>query len=70
MCAMKFQKDQTFNISEEALFQEVSGETVLLDLVSENYFGLDETGTRVWALLNEGKSVEQIAEYLAGRIRG
>jgi len=61
---MDFQKEQSFTISEDALFQEVSGETVLLDLVSENYFGLDEAGTRVWALLVEGASVGQIVNTL------
>ena len=30
--------------------QDVGGEAVLLDLASEQYFGLDPVGTRVWAL--------------------
>ena len=37
---MQIQADQKVTISPEVLFQEVSGETVLLDLSSENYFGL------------------------------
>lgn len=37
--------------SPEVLFQELDGETVLLDLGSERYFGLDDVGTRVWQLL-------------------
>jgi len=61
---MDFQPEQSFIISENALFQEVSGETVLLDLVSENYFGLDGTGTRVWVLMVEGKSVKVILNTL------
>ena len=36
---MQIQKEQKASISPEVLFQEVSGETVLLDLASENYFG-------------------------------
>ena len=39
--------------SKEALSQEVNGETVILDLKSESYFGLDEVGTRIWQLLQE-----------------
>lgn len=46
------------------LFQEVSGETVLLDLDSESYFGLDEIGTRIWMLLNEGRGQGGIVDAL------
>ena len=61
---MKMRNDQVFKISPDVLFQEVSGETVLLDLASENYFGLDEVGTRIWVLLNEGKNSGQILDVL------
>jgi hypothetical protein len=61
---MEIKEDQAFRVPEEVLFQEVSGETVLLDLESESYFGLDEIGTRVWVLLNEGKSVRQMVDLL------
>jgi len=56
--------NQTFTVSNDVLFQEVRGETVLLDLASEQYFGLDEVGTRVWALLGEGKGVDVIVSVL------
>lgn len=45
-------------ISKEALSQEVNGETVILDLKSESYFGLDEVGTRIWQLLQEHENVQ------------
>ena len=61
---MNIQQDQKVAISPEVLFQEVSGEIVLLDLASESYFGLDEIGARIWALLNEEKTVGQIVEIL------
>ena len=57
-------EDRTFVASENVLFQEVSDEMVLLDLSSEKYFGLDEVGTRIWVLLNEGKSEAQILDVL------
>lgn len=47
-------------ISKEVLSQEIHGETVLMDLASEQYFGLDVVGTRVWQLLRDGKSREQL----------
>ena len=53
-------------ISEDVLFQEVSGETVLLDLASEQYFGLDSVGTRIWALLNEGAGADAVVDTLLG----
>jgi hypothetical protein len=51
-------------ISEDVLFQEVGGETVLLDLHSEQYFGLDAVGTRIWQLLGEGAGAEAVVEVL------
>jgi hypothetical protein len=53
-------------ISEDVLFQEVSGETVLLDLASEQYFGLDSVGTRIWTLLNEGAAADAVVDTLLG----
>ena len=44
-------------ISPEALFQELEGETVLLNLQSERYYGLDDVGTRMWQLLAENGDV-------------
>jgi hypothetical protein len=54
----------SITISKNVLAQELSGETVLLDLASENYFGLDAVGTRVWQLLNEGKDGSVLVDTL------
>jgi hypothetical protein len=51
-------------ISTEVLAQELDGETVLLDLASESYFGLDEIGTRVWQLLNDGQGQSAMVDTL------
>jgi hypothetical protein len=51
-------------ISKEVLAQELAGETVLLDLASERYFGLDAVGTRVWQLLNEGAGQDALVDTL------
>lgn len=51
-------------ISADVLFQEVGGETVLLDLASEQYFGLDGVGTRIWTLLNEGVGATAVVDTL------
>jgi hypothetical protein len=55
---------QRIEISPDVLFQEVSGETVLLDLESEHYFGLDAVGTRIWGLIGEGVSVAAMVDTL------
>ena len=44
----------------DVLSQEVSGETVLLDLNGESYFGLDEVGTRIWQLLQNHIDAQKI----------
>ena len=54
----------TFSISQEVLSQEVSGETVLLDLQSESYFGLDAVGTRIWQLLQEKHHLQQVFDTM------
>lgn len=51
-------------ISSEVLAQEVDGETVLLDLQSESYFGLDEVGTRIWQLLQEQSELQKVYDTM------
>ena len=45
-------------ISPDALFQEIGGEGVILDLASSTYFGLDEVGVRLWQLLQENDELQ------------
>ncbi|MCU0836207.1 MAG: PqqD family protein [Chromatiaceae bacterium] len=51
-------------ISSEVLFQQVASESVLLDLASETYFGLDEVGTRIWQLLQEHSRLRTVYETM------
>jgi len=48
------------------MVREVQGESVLLNLNSERYFGLDEVGTRMWAALVASVSVQAAYEVLLG----
>lgn len=48
----------------DVLVQELDGESVLLNLDSERYFGLDEVGTRVWQLLGVHRSLERVCEEM------
>ncbi len=54
--------------SPDVLLQETGGEAVLLDIASENYFGLNGVGTRIWSLLDGGTELRGayetvLAEY-------
>jgi len=50
--------------SDDVLFQEVGGEAVLLNLASEQYFGLDPVGTRIWQLLGEDARLQHAFETM------
>ena len=54
-----------YEISPDAIAQEVAGETVIMDLRSETYFGLNATGTRIWQLLAQGEGSAVIISTLA-----
>ena len=56
--------NQTITVSPDVISQPVSGETVLLDLASENYFGLDEVGTRIWQLVEETGNLQAVYDRM------
>lgn len=49
--------DQRVVIPPTVMFRELDGESVLLNLDSERYFGLDAVGTRIWVTLAEAGGV-------------
>lgn len=55
-------------ISDNVLFQQINNECVLLDMDSEQYFGLNDVGARIWQILSENGDTEKalsqlLAEY-------
>jgi len=62
---MEFNLQDQFSISGEVLSQEVNGETVLLDLNGESYFGLNEVGTRIWQLIGSQHSLSETLSILS-----
>jgi hypothetical protein len=40
------------------LMQELAGESVLLNLGTESYFGLDPVGTRMWTALAQASTLQ------------
>lgn len=56
--------NQKVTFSETVFAQEVDGEMVLLDLESENYFGLDEVGTSIWQAMQDKETLKEVLETL------
>jgi hypothetical protein len=52
------------SIPDGVLVRELQGESVLLNLNTESYFGLDDVGTRMWAALAGSPSVQAAYEML------
>ena len=45
-------------IPAHVLIRHLDGESVLLNLETEKYFGLDSTGTRMWELVTSSPNIE------------
>jgi hypothetical protein len=58
--------EDRLEISPEVVAREVGGETMLLDLASGTYFGLDMVGGRVWQALENGASLTEACDELEG----
>ena len=56
--------DQKVTFAETVFAQEVDGEMVLLDMESENYFGLDEVGTAIWQAMQEHGNLQEAFDDL------
>lgn len=57
--------DTRLRIPTTVLSQELAGDTVLLNLRSSTYFGMDPTGTRIWHYLAQGCALGEISTRLA-----
>ncbi len=56
--------DTCLSIPPQVMSRLVGDETVLLDLASGIYFGLDGVGKRIWETVDEGKSLKEIASVI------
>ncbi|MBP0009046.1 PqqD family protein [Roseofilum sp. Belize Diploria] len=55
---------QNITLAPDVLVQELSGESVLLNLNSEEYFGLDEVGSRMLSVLTGSASIQEASDRL------
>lgn len=61
---MTLRLDQKIVRNPEIVSSEIDGETVMMDIDFEKYFGLKEVGTRVWQLLESETTPEIICRSL------
>jgi Coenzyme PQQ synthesis protein D (PqqD) len=55
---------QKVAVAPDTLINEVGGESVLLNLKNECYYGLDEIGTRMWKALASGATIQEVGDRL------
>jgi hypothetical protein len=51
-------------IPAQVMARQVGEETVILDLASGTYFGLDPVGARIWQAMSEGKTFAEVCEVM------
>lgn len=56
-------KERVF-VPEKVMFRELEGESVLLNIDTDMYFGLDDVGTRMWLALTQSESIQAAYETL------
>ena len=54
----------TFVLKESAVFRELDGEAVILDLDAGTYFGLNAVGTRMWQLIEQNGSLQAVFDEM------
>jgi hypothetical protein len=67
---MALADDQRLRVRPDVLSRQLEDETVLLDLASGTYFGLNEVGASIWAMLREEASVAEMREKILGSFEG
>jgi hypothetical protein len=61
---VKFSFSDRVEVPKDVLVRFVEKETMLLNLETECYYGLDETGTRMWQVVTAAPNIEKSYEEL------
>jgi hypothetical protein len=56
--------ESSFVLSKDAIFRDLNGEAVVLDLASGAYFGLNQVGTRIWQLIEQDGRLQNVLARL------
>ena len=51
-------------VPDDTLFRQIEGESVILSLKTQAYYGLDPVGTRMWNLLATSRSIQEAYDQL------
>lgn len=54
----------TVMAAKEQVSCDLAGESVILDLKSGVYYGLDPVGARIWALIQEPRTVDEVRDAI------
>ncbi|HXD16476.1 MAG TPA: PqqD family protein [Vicinamibacterales bacterium] len=61
---LELSPDDRLTPGDHVILRELSGESVLLNLRSGIYFGLNAVGTRVWRLITQERSLRDVNRVL------
>jgi hypothetical protein len=56
--------DQLIKVTDDQICCDLNGEAVILSLKTGTYYGLDQVGARVWALIQEPKTIIDLLHIL------
>lgn len=56
--------NNSFTLSNDAVFRDLDGEAVILDLGSGTYFGLNAVGARMWQLFEQHAGLRTVFDSL------
>jgi hypothetical protein len=51
---------------EELVSTNLDGETVMMSVENGKYYGMDKIGSRIWAIMDQPRSVSNICDILLG----
>ncbi len=54
----------TVTANRDHLVAELSGETVILHVEKGMYYGLNKLGTRVWSLIQEPRTIDELVQTI------
>jgi Coenzyme PQQ synthesis protein D (PqqD) len=55
---------QRLSVPDDVLIRQIEGESVLLNLANERYYGLDAIGTRMWEVLTDSATIQAAFDAL------
>ena len=55
---------QHISVPDDVLIRELGGESIILYLATEHYYGLDDIGTRMWQALSSSDTIQEAYDTL------